>query len=53
MKEKLIRVANSDFKELDTYLSDGWIISSISACAAIGDCSATKSYCYVHLTKFS
>lgn len=50
-KEKLIRVDNSCFDELDTYLSNGWIIKSISACAAIGDCSATKSYCYVHLIK--
>lgn len=51
IKEKLIRVNNSSFDELDNYLSNGWIIKSISACAAIGDCSATKSYCYVHLIK--
>lgn len=51
MQEKLIRVDNSCFDELDTYLKEGWTIKSISACAAIGDCSATKSYCYVHLIK--
>ena len=50
-KEKLIRVAGSCFDELDTYLSNGWVIRYISACAAVGDCSATKSYCYVHLIK--
>lgn len=52
MKEKLIRVTSSCFDELDTYLKEGWTIKSISACAAIGDCSATKSYCYVHLIKY-
>ena len=50
-KEKLIRVDSSCFDELDTYLANGWIIKSISACAAVGDCSATKSFCYVHLIK--
>ena len=52
MKEKLIRVTSSYFDELDTYLKEGWTIKSISACAAIGDCRATKSYCYVHLVKY-
>ena len=51
MKEKLIRVNSSDFDELESYLKEGWTISSISACATIGDCSVTRSYCYVHLIK--
>lgn len=51
MKEKLIRVDGTYFTEIDAYLKDGWTINSISACAAFGDCSVTKSYCYVHLIK--
>lgn len=52
MKEKLIRVEGHNCDELDTYLKEGWTIKSISACAAVGDCSATKSFCYVHLIKY-
>lgn len=51
MQEKLIRVDGSYCDELEPYLKEGWTIKSISACAAIGDCSATKSFCYVHLIK--
>lgn len=46
--ERLVRVWDHDFKELDQYLSMGYKIKQISACMT--DSSIHHSICYVALS---
>ncbi len=47
--EKLIRVINDDFTELDTYLSNGWKIKTLSSCR-IDSRLYESSVCYVAIS---
>lgn len=58
--QKILRVEERDFDTLSQLLNNGWIVKSMSACAAInspgtiGQCEARKdaySFCYVLLEK--
>lgn len=46
--EKLIRIIDNDFKELDTYLANGWKIKALSSCRI--DSRLHYSVCYVAIS---
>lgn len=46
--QKLIRVIDDDFKELNSYLANGWKIKTLSSCRI--DSRLHYSVCYVAIS---
>lgn len=47
--EKLIRVIDDDFTQLDAYLANGWKIKTLSSCR-VDSRSYNSSVCYVAIS---
>jgi hypothetical protein len=47
--QKVIRIADNDTSKLDVYLSDGWEVKNMTACAI--DSRIYFSVCYILIEK--